>query len=117
MKPKFHLRLNPDLDVNFFTHAKTKRNKVIRPKSRASALSKKVRQTDRQTFFFQKDVSNSCLHLQVSSLPFRAIKNTIKSLKNDFATAHPNYYLYLAKYNLLWSELHFEIKSRRFLLI
>jgi len=31
-----------------------KRNKVIRPKSRASALSKKVRQTDRQTFFFFK---------------------------------------------------------------
>ena len=30
-------------------------NKVIRPKSRASALSKKVRQTDKQTIFFQKD--------------------------------------------------------------
>ena len=31
-----------------------KENKVIRPKSRASALSKKVRWTDRQTFFFSK---------------------------------------------------------------
>ena len=29
-------------------------NKVIRPKSRASALTKKVRKTDRQTTFFKK---------------------------------------------------------------
>ena len=29
-------------------------NKVIRPKLRASALSKKVRQTDRQIIFFKK---------------------------------------------------------------
>ena len=31
-------------------------NKVIRPKSRTSALSKKIRQTDRQTILFQKDI-------------------------------------------------------------
>ena len=32
-------------------------NKVNRPKSRSSALAKiKIRQTDRQTFFFQKDI-------------------------------------------------------------
>ena len=31
-------------------------NKVIGPKSRASTFSKQVRQTDRQTFFSQKDV-------------------------------------------------------------
>ena len=29
-------------------------NKVIRPKSRVSTLSKKGRQTDRHTFFFKK---------------------------------------------------------------
>ena len=33
---------------------RSKRNKVIRPKSRASALSKTARQTDRQTIFFSK---------------------------------------------------------------
>ena len=31
---------------------KKEKNKVIRPKSRASALLKKVRQTDQQTIFF-----------------------------------------------------------------
>ena len=31
-----------------------KKNKVIRPKSRASALSKKVRQTNRQTLFSKR---------------------------------------------------------------
>ena len=31
-------------------------NKDIRPKSLALALSKKVGQTDRQTFFFKKDI-------------------------------------------------------------
>merc|ERR1712121_360137 len=63
-----------------------KENKVIRPKSRASALSKNVRQTDGQTIFFQKQFLKGFLLLQVSSLPFRAIKNAIKSLKNDFVT-------------------------------
>ena len=55
-------------------------NKVIRPKSRASALSKTVRQTDRQTIFFQKHISNSYLLLQASSPLFRDMKNAIKSL-------------------------------------
>ena len=48
-------------------------NKVIRPKSRASARSKNVRQTDGQKLSFQK-----ALLLQVSSLPFRAIKKRDK---------------------------------------
>ena len=41
---------------NFYYQAllDTSNNKVIRPKSRASALSKRVRQTDRKTFFFKK---------------------------------------------------------------
>ena len=34
--------------------SESKNNKVIRPKSRASALSKNVRQTDGQTIFFLK---------------------------------------------------------------
>ena len=58
-------------------------NKVIRPKSCASALSKKVFQTDRQTdsFFFQKDFWNGCLFLQVSSPLFRDVKTRKKPLK------------------------------------
>ena len=65
-------------------------NKVIRPKSRALALSKNVRQTDGQTIFFQKHFLKGFLLLQVSSLPFRAIKNAIKSFKNDFVTDRRN---------------------------
>ena len=61
-------------------------NKVIRPKSRALALSKTVRQIDRQTIFFQQDILNSYLLLQASSPLYRDMKNTIKSLKTDFVT-------------------------------
>ena len=63
----------------FFNHAlrlrlsrkkKEKKNKVIKPKSRASALSKKsVRQTDEQTKTFKK-----------------AFELATKSLKNNFVT-------------------------------
>ena len=63
-----------------------KRNKVIRPKLRVSALSKNVRQTDGKFFFFQKHFLKRFSLLQVSSLLFRAIKNQIKSLKNDVVT-------------------------------
>ena len=37
-------------------------NKVIRPKSRASALSKNVRQTDRQTIFFFKKTFQTAIY-------------------------------------------------------
>ena len=50
-----------------------KRDKVIRPKSRASVLSKGVRQTDTLVFFCSKDIWNYCLHLNDSSLLFRDI--------------------------------------------
>ena len=57
---------------------KKKKNKVIRPKSRASALSKKVRQTDRQTFLKKTfkitvDCTNFPLHHSDTT-------NTLKSL-------------------------------------
>ena len=53
---------------------KSRKNKVIRPKSRASALSKKVkRQTDKQ-FFSQKDIWKSYLLLQASSPLLRDVK-------------------------------------------
>ena len=52
---------------------KMKQNKVIRPKSRALALSKKVKQTDRQTILLQKDIWNGHLLHKISFLPFRDI--------------------------------------------
>ena len=57
---------------------RVEKNKVIRPKSRASALSKKVRQTDRQTIFFQKDIWNGLLFHKVPFLPFMDMKNAEK---------------------------------------
>ena len=39
------------------------KNKVIRLKSRASAFSKNVRQTDRQTFFFKKTFEMAVYYL------------------------------------------------------
>ena len=45
------------------------------------------RQTDK--VFFRNTFLKSFVLLQVSSLPFRAIKNVIKSLKNDFVTDRP----------------------------
>ena len=43
-------------------------NKVIRPKSRASALLKKVRKTNRQTFFFKKTVEMAVYYLSTFRL-------------------------------------------------
>ena len=58
---------------------KQKKNKVIRAKSRASALSKKSGgQTEKR--FFRKDVGNGCFLLQVSSLLSRDVQNAIKGL-------------------------------------
>ena len=64
----------------FFFNCRSPPNKVIRPKSHASALSRQVRQTDKD-FFFKKDIKNCYLLLNVPSPLFRDIKNAIKSLK------------------------------------
>ena len=56
-------------------------NKVIRPKSRASALTKKVRQTDWQTIFFSKRHLKWLFTPQSFSLPFRDIQTLWKTFK------------------------------------
>ena len=61
-------------------------NKVIRPKSCASALFKKCQADRRTKFFFKKHFLKGFSLLQVSSLPFRAVKKVIKNLKIDFVT-------------------------------
>ena len=59
-------------------------NKVIRPKSPALVLSKKVWQTDRQTMFFQKDDWNGHLVRKDSFLPLRDIKKVFKKPFEQF---------------------------------
>ena len=56
-------------------------NKVIRPKSRALALSK--RQADRQTnnFFFKKTFETAIYFTKFPFLPFRDTKTLFKALK------------------------------------
>ena len=66
-------------------HLSSTYNKVIRPKSRASALSKKVRQTDRQTvcFFFKKTFETAiyCSKLLLHYLEtFKSDKKPLKQL-------------------------------------
>ena len=78
--------------------SKAKKNKVNRPKSRASAFSERFgqtdiqtdRQTDRQTGTqFQNDLGISGLQLPVPSLEVKNVKNAKKCIKNNFDTDGP----------------------------
>ena len=66
--------------VLFLGRIKKKENKVIRPKSRASALSKNARQTDGQTISFSKTLKKGLFTHPSFFSTFRDTKNAIKSL-------------------------------------
>ena len=73
-----HLQL---IGVSLFSDPVWRKNKVIRPKSRASALSKKVRQTDRQTIFFKKTFETAIYYSKLLLHYLETLKRDKKPLK------------------------------------